>query len=414
MTSLKIYVHGNCQAPTLGDLLAEACGASVEVVTRQVFSIDLEKEIEDYRRDVASADVILAQPVGENYRGTDILSTPWIRANARPDAKILTFPVVYHRGQLPQCFAMTAWHSGRLAYHDAHALDYFLQGKEADRFVDDTNTANFLPAGLVHAELSRTTLELMRREHAAAMDIRVSEVIASRLIAEQPLHTINHPSRAVMCELADQTLGKLGRVERARVEGVDMLDGFIMPPYLSTLMALDHTGHGVRLDEVRVDGRTETRRDFFREVFAFYRSIGPEAVAAAMAVDWEINTYLERYRRAVATEISHDDRPLIEALYKVFNNRPPSSNEVYHHLQNLRLHGPEVVISVFVNSAEFDQAGGVEGFRARTGVEVGAPPVINTPDRPRSAETVVLTPKAKPRPAGWKQARKNLLSLVNK
>ncbi|QTC91174.1 WcbI family polysaccharide biosynthesis putative acetyltransferase [Brevundimonas goettingensis] len=409
---MKIYVHGNCQAPTLGDLLAEACGPSVEVVTRQVFSIDLDAEVEDYRRDVATADVILAQPVGENYRGTEILSTQWIRANARSDAKILTFPVVYHRGQLPQCFAMTAWHNGRLAYHDAHALDYFLRGKEADQFVDDTSTSDFLPAGLVHAELSQTTLELMRREHAAATDLRVSEIIAGRLTTEQPLHTVNHPTRSVMCELADQALDKLERPERARLEGVDMLDGFVMPPYLSTLLALGHTGAGVWLDEVRVDGRIETRRDFFREVFAIYKSLGPEAVATGVAVDLEINAYLDRYRRARAVEVTHDERPLIEALYKVFNNRSPSSDEVFHHLQTLRRHGPEVVIAVFVNSAEFAQTGGVEGFRARTGLEVDAPPVIAAPERPRRPDATPQTPQ--PRPAGWKRARKTLLSLVNK
>ncbi len=412
MTSLKIYVHGNCQAPALGALLAEACGASVEVVTRQVFSIDLETEVEAYRRDVATADVILAQPVGENYRGTEILSTPWIRANARPDATVLAVPVVYHRGQLPQCFPMTAWHNDRLAYHDAHALDYFLRGQDADRFVVDTSAADFLPTGFVSAELAQTTLELMRRETLASADINVSGVIASRLTTEQPLHAVNHPSRAVMCELADQVLHRLGRSERSRIDGIDMLDRFVMPPYLSTLLALEHTGQGVRLDEVRVEGRTESRRDFFREVFALYRSIGAEAIAAGMAVNQEINAYLDRYRRARASEVTHDDRPLIEALYKVFSNRPPSSNEVFHHLQSLRVHGPEVVISVFATSAEFDHVGGVEGLRNRKSPHAG--PVVTPAPVVLPAESDVALPTPKLRPAGWKRAKKSLLSLVTK
>ncbi len=134
--TLKIYVHGNCQAPALGDLVAEACGNSVEVTTRQVFSLDLEKDVEGYRRDVMTADVILTQPVSENYRGVEFLSSDWIKVNARADATILTVPVIFHRGQLPQCFPMTSWHEDRLAYHDAHALDYFLNGKEADAFLD--------------------------------------------------------------------------------------------------------------------------------------------------------------------------------------------------------------------------------------------------------------------------------------
>ena len=408
MMTLKIYVHGNCQAPALGDLLAEACGSLAEVTTRQVYSLDLETEVGDYRRDVATADVILTQPVTPNYRGVDFLSSDWVKANARPDATVLTIPVIFHRGQLPQCFPMTAWHDDRLAYHDAHALDYFLNGKEADAFVDDTSAGDFLPPGLVMGELSQTTLELMRREHAAGADVRASDVIASRLTTEQPLHTVNHPNRGVMCEMADQVLGRLGRTERASVEGTDMLDRFVMPPYLSTVMALNHTGHGVRLDEIRVEGRTESRRDFFREVFSLYRSIGAEAISDGMAVNPEIDAYLERHRRARATEITHDDRPLIDALYQLFSNRPGSSDEVFHHLQSLRHHGYATVISVFANSAEFDQVGGMEGLRARTGH--GSAPVADIPERVRGPEIVPAAPT--PRPDGWKRARKSLMSIV--
>jgi len=173
---VKIYIHGNCQGPALGELLSEACGPAVEVNSRGVHDIDLENESKDYIEDIRSADVVISQPVANNYRGTEILSTSWVRDNVKPGGQFLLFPVIYHRGQLPQSFT-TIIHGDRMAYHDVHAVTYFLSGRSVDEFLDDTAKSDFLPADFVRSEAFLSTVELLRREASAPLDVRVSEIV---------------------------------------------------------------------------------------------------------------------------------------------------------------------------------------------------------------------------------------------
>ena len=362
---MRIYVHGNCQAPALADLIAEACGSAVEITARQVYSIDLEHEGAAYREDVALADVILTQPVADGYRGTDVLSTSWVRANARSDAQILVFPVVYHRGQIPQCFTLADFHDGRLAYHDAHALDHFLRGESWETFLTNSSRSNFLPEAFVQSELAATTLELLRRERAGDVDINVSDIIASRLLTEQPLHTVNHPSRPVLADMANRVLGRLGRGERARPDGIDMLDRFIMPPYLSAAIGIGHTGRGVWLDDVRVEGVIKKRPEFFRTVFEEYAEIGAPALTSAINANSELTAYLSRYRAAVTQSTEPELGDFAGALYQVFFGREASSDEKLHHLKTLRQDGFAAVVSSFPRSSEFLASGGGAALQAR-------------------------------------------------
>ena len=362
---MRIYVHGNCQAPALADLIGQACGAAVDVVSRQVYSIDIEAEAAAHIHDVETADVILTQPVADGYRGTDILSTSWMRARARKDSIFMVFPVIYHRGLLPQCFTLGDYHTGRLAYHDAHALDYFLMGEDAESFVRATNRSDFLPESFVLSELSRTTLELLRRERTFAVDVPVSDIIATRLMTDQPMHTVNHPSRAVMADLADRVLERLGRGERALPHGIDMLDLYIMPPYLSTALALGHSGAGIWLDDMAADGVMETRLDFFRHVFQAYEEIGRDRLRQAVAENPEVTSYLARYEHARRQGPSQDMSDLIDVLYKTFLDRPAAPDEVLHHLQTVRLSGFSSMVSAFAGSPDFHARGGAASMMNR-------------------------------------------------
>lgn len=337
----------------------------MDVVSRQVYSIDLEADGAAYIHDVETADVILTQPVAEGYRGTDILSTSWMRARARKDAIFLVFPVIYHRGLQPQCYTLSEFHAGRLAYHDAHALDYFLMGENADAFVAATSRSDFLPESFVLSELSRTTLELLRRERTLAVDVPVSDIIATRLTGGQPMYTVNHPSRAVMTDLADRVLERLGRPERASPDGIDMLDLFVMPPYLSTALALGHSGAGVWLDDMSADGVIETRLDFFRQVFQTYQEIGRDRLRQAVSENPEITGYLARYEHARIQGPSRDMGDLVDVLYKTFLDRPAAPDEILHHLQTIRLFGFSNMVSAFAASPDFHARGGAASMMNR-------------------------------------------------
>jgi hypothetical protein len=90
----KIYIHGNCQAPAMAQLLAEA-DPTLRIMANEVHAIDLATGIEAYMAAVKTADIIISQPVSRGYRGDDRLSTDWVRENARPGATLLIMPVLY-------------------------------------------------------------------------------------------------------------------------------------------------------------------------------------------------------------------------------------------------------------------------------------------------------------------------------
>lgn len=362
---MKIYIHANCQGGALAKLMQESCQKDIQISYREVFSINLDEEFDAYQKDIKTSDVIISQPVAGKYRGVEWLSTEWIKNNKSRHSKLILFPVIYHRGQLPQCFPMSDFHEGRLAYHDAHALEYFLDGKNSDVFCEDTERSDFFPRDFVRSEAYLTTAELLRRENTSGCDVAVSDIIETQKNNSQPLFSINHPSRKVLAQLGNRILRRLNFNWNIALDGPEVLDQFVMAPYLSTAFALGHSGHGLRLDEMRSSNNWESRRNYYGEVFDLYRSIGTDAIRLAISKHGDIQSYLNRFHRSKLKNSSEDHRKLIETLYKTFLGRVPNSNDVLHHLHNLENRGYEALVNTFPTSSEFYLVGGGKALEAR-------------------------------------------------
>lgn len=361
-----------------------------EVAFREVFSLDLDADRDAFFEDVSNADVIFTQPVSSGYRGVEWLGSDWLASNAKPSTKVFTFPVVYHRGMLPQCFPLPGLHHSRLAYHDAHALDYYLRGRTVQDFLRDSSKIDFLPVEFVLSEALDSTLELLRRERVAHIDAGVSDILAERQQLGQPLFVVNHPERAVLADLTNKLLRLANAPFIVEVEGRELLDQFIFPPYLSVLRAIRHTGHGIRTDRARVDHVDEPREVFFDKVFKSYADLGEAELAQAMAGS-DLSAYLARYHRACrgkssslkgdvawldkllgrrSSQMLEDNRAeLVVALYKLFLGRQPGEVEVMQHLNGLDRDGYERLLLNFASAPEFKNAGGGDALvhRAASG-----------------------------------------------
>ncbi|MFM0608128.1 WcbI family polysaccharide biosynthesis putative acetyltransferase [Paraburkholderia sediminicola] len=365
MQILKIYIHANCQGAALAKLMAETQPDNVQVKCREVFSIDIQTEFENFRSDIEEADVIISQPVADNYRDVEWLSTDWLRRNRSPNSRLIIVPAIYHRGQIPQCFPLKDFYDGRLAYHDAHAIDYFLEGKDVNAFLHDTQRSDFFPPDFVRSEAFLTTRELLRRENTAGCNVLVSDIIERYSTTDQPLFTVNHPSRAVLAMFGNRMLDTLGVEWRIPSAGAEVLDQIVIAPYLSAAIAIGHEGLGLRLDEMRSQNTWESRAEYFAHVFDAYRAIGADRVRDAISGHGELTAYLQRFKRSKGAVQFEDRRKLVESLYRTFLGREPNSGEVLHHLQSLELRGFEALVTVFPNSKEFHVAGGGKALDAR-------------------------------------------------
>ncbi|CAB3789248.1 hypothetical protein LMG28614_02833 [Paraburkholderia ultramafica] len=355
---MKIYIHANCQGGALAKLMAETRPNDVQIKYREVFSVDVNTEFESFKSDIEEADVIISQPVADNYRDVEWLATDWIRKNRSPKSRLIIFSAVYHRGQIPQCFPLRDLYDGRLAYHDAHAIDYFFAGKDVSEFLRDTQRSDFFPPDFVRSEAFLTTRELLRRERAAGCDVMVSDIIEAYSTTDQPLFTVNHPSRAVLATLGNRMLSLLGIEWRISLTGPEVLDQIVIAPYLSTALALGHEGTGLRLDEMRSANIWESRAEYFAQVFDAYRSIGADRLREAILKHGELTAYLQRFKRSKGVVDFEDQRKLVESLYTTFLGRDPNSGEVLHHLKSLELRGFDAVVKTFPTSTEFHKAGG--------------------------------------------------------
>ena len=387
---MRFYIHGNCQAPAMADLIREV-SPDLVVASREVFSLDLEADRDGYVEDISMADVIFTQPVSPGYRGVEWLGSDWLVSAAKPSAKIFTFPVVYHRGMLPQCFPLPGLYHSRLAYHDAHALDYYLRGRTAREFLADSSELDFLPARFILSEALESTLELLRRERAANVDAVVSDILAERQQFGQSLFVVNHPDRAVLAGLTNKLLRLANAPFSVNAEGRELLDQFIFPPYLSVLRSIKHSGQDIRFDRVRFDQTDEPREIFFEKVFRSYRDHGEAILGEAMAGS-DLSAYLARYHRArredaaprkvdattwlerllgrrsppIALESSRAE--LVVALYRLFLGREPGEAEIMQHLNDLDRDGYERLLLNFASAPEFASAGGGDALMRRAAV----------------------------------------------
>ena len=328
-------------------LLEEALGRKASINAREVFSVDLGVGANDVVNLVRNADIIISQPVNDGYRGVEFLSTTWISKNIKRGGRLLKVPIVYDRTHLPQCYPLARLHEGRLAYHDAHALDYYLRGASAEDFLRDTRRSDFFSKSFILSEAIRSLQEILRREREAKVDVPVSDSLAEALAVRQPMHSVNHPDRALLAELTNRLLAQMGRSETAIAAGESVLDHFVMPPYLSTALGLGHNGAGMDFERVRYDSRWESRDDYFKEVFSAYARVGREGVDAACAGQRDLGAYLQRFRRSrrVASE---DPQDVIEAMYRGFFGRNPGTKEILYHLQVLKEAGFEALLGQFL------------------------------------------------------------------
>lgn len=302
---MRIYIHGNCQGPAIASLMREVLPDDITVLARPCFSIS-DDEMPAFRHDIETADAIACLPIGPAYRGMPELSWDSVRLSAKPSARVIDIPIVYHQGQLPQLFALGAYSCGVLSYHDAHAIDYFLAGRPPSEFIDDTGTTDFLPADFVISEAQRSHAELVAREDALFFGPRASDLID--LTRGQPLSTFNHPTRAVLAPFVERILSAFDLYRPVPLTGETFLDHIVIAPYRSTLASLGHDGQGVSCDRIRQDGCWMTRSAFYAQVFEAYAEIGPDTIKTVLIAEPQISEYLQRFTLAGGVRASADMR----------------------------------------------------------------------------------------------------------
>ena len=276
------------------------------VAAREVHAIKAGHETLAYERDIRAADVILSQPIKDDYRkseGFSSLSLEWIRENKRPGSTLITFPSIYYRGYQPQSFAI---HPIKvfpsLVYHDAHLINMYIDGVTAVEAAYRCQDRDFLSPDFVRAEADASLANLAKREADENVDVTVSDIINEDRSQHALFATFNHPLRRLLVRMLEKVSAAVD-IPLPRREGRELALRPFAPIYPAVAEALN-LGPSVRQ---HVGVVHTTRGDFPFEVFTrmlfdhladCYQNA--EDVRVGLKASPEAWAYLARYRSALA------------------------------------------------------------------------------------------------------------------
>ena len=218
---MRIYVHGNCQAPAIAYLLRQL-HADWDIGSYEVFSEKIVNEIDRYHHYVETADIILSQPVQDMYRDRDDLSLSWVRASAKSNVQFIMFPSMFFDGQLVGCRS-TKIPSYGMAYHDALLIHLVVAGVQLSDMVKILLAEDLYSDAFIRNEITLSLAEMRRREEASGIDVSISPFLETYAAGPQIFHTINHPCGPALAYVANQVLTYLGYPARVPTIGVDYL-----------------------------------------------------------------------------------------------------------------------------------------------------------------------------------------------
>jgi hypothetical protein len=206
---MKVYVHGNCQAPAIASMIANDF-PQWDVFSYEVFGDDIiGPSIDHYYELARTADIIISQPIHLNYRGRDDLSLSWLRNAAKRSAHFVVYPSMYFDGQL------IGWRSIGIPaygmdYHDLLLVHLTNIGLGVDRIAALLLDEHLYTDEFISSEINLSISEMQRREAVDNVDIPLSPHLMKYGNSVQIFHAINHPYRSVFAYVANEILKSLG------------------------------------------------------------------------------------------------------------------------------------------------------------------------------------------------------------
>jgi len=268
-----LIVWGNCQAEAVRQLLAASPTLGLRTVRiPPVFELT-SADLPPLRRLVEGADVLISQPVKDDYRDLP-LGTNQLAERLRPGGRTVRWPVVRCSAYHPfQVIVRDPRDPSRdppvVPYHDLRTL-------ASARRREDLLTADVsVQACRAVGEASKA--ELRRREQSQC-DVGISDVFDRP--EQGDMFTINHPGNRVLVRLAQRLQVAIGHPADAVDPGRNLLGEVTAPVPAPALAALGLSGTAAR--NWRVRGRDIPSAEIHRSQWQWYRD-NPWVVEAGYA-----------------------------------------------------------------------------------------------------------------------------------
>lgn len=299
------------------------------------------------------ADVIVAQ-AGRNAAGAlDTRHIDWIGRLRRPEARLIVIPFVSCRALTPQYFYIPELESSLCGYHDVHAMQFFLNDLGVSQFLGRTDSSDFFSEYFACQELHSSLLDLVDLERGSGANVTVSDLLVEAVVQRQGFLAPDRPDMQLLGEFSRRILMAMGKKSDGNPANCDWEDEVVLPPYLSTLLGLNHESHDVDIGVIKLFGNNVMREDYFEEIFRLYKGRGRDRVIDLLQCRADISRYINRYHACRKRCHGNDTRQIVSAVYEHCFGRRPTSSEVYHQVRYYNRFGIEALVSFYKSLPTF-------------------------------------------------------------
>lgn len=238
-------IYGNCQAAALRTYLQKnsAFASTYRVIDIKPVHLLTQEDIPYIDQVVSETDLLIYQPVSDNYKGIYQLSTRYLIDRLKPGCRQISFPVAYFTGYNPEVTYLRDGNGANISkpfvYHDINILRLFDQGKSGREILEIIQDDDFYTAAAAEKQFNDTMDRLKSRE--AGLDIKLSEFIQDHFRTERLFHVFNHPNKTLLSRIAEWMLEQLGIDDRNIRIGpnADILSKNSFPVYPSLVRHLN-------------------------------------------------------------------------------------------------------------------------------------------------------------------------------
>lgn len=203
----KCLVYGNCQAMALKGLLKQnpKFKKYYEIVDCKSVYLLNKEDLPNQELIISDVDLLIHQPVSDNYKGLYQLSTNYLKSKLKQNAKVVSFPVAYFTGYNPELVYLKNNSGQRISqpftYHDTNIMKFYLMGKSVNETITLIQSKDFYQFYDIQNNLENTLLNLEQRE--IDLDIKLSLFIRENYKKNRLFYTFNHPSFVILKYIAN-------------------------------------------------------------------------------------------------------------------------------------------------------------------------------------------------------------------
>lgn len=213
----KYTIIANCQGIVLQQFLQtnKFFVIEYEYIYYNPIQIISKEEIDNFYKIIDKLDLLIIQPIDDNYKNYYKYSTKSILKNLRKDCKVIMFPSIYFTGYYPN-IVHDYIKEINIVVHDINIIKKFINSKDKESFIKDCidiiNDPNFYSKEFINNNINTSLKELENIETNANINykphnfIKISNFIRENYINKILFFSLNHQNKYIFRYMSNKIL----------------------------------------------------------------------------------------------------------------------------------------------------------------------------------------------------------------